>query len=113
MPEMQMPETNKYRSVNATLGKQPHFGPFPADQLMPWSVILGISYFLGYSLLRLNWVWVVALALTGVSTWWTLTANGAWQILSKFIAVPNWTRGYSTYKSLDNRNSLIGNRQSR
>ena len=33
----------KFRTVNATLGKQPSFGPFPADQLLPWMIIAGGS----------------------------------------------------------------------
>ncbi|BDA76227.1 hypothetical protein CAL7716_103930 (plasmid) [Calothrix sp. PCC 7716] len=82
----------KFRTVNATLGKQPNIGPFPADQLVPWGIIGGISYYLCHGLLKLNWIWTCSVAFWLMSTWWVLTANGAWRILSKFIATPNWTR---------------------
>ena len=100
-----MPEVKKYRSVNGTLGKQPNIGPFPAEQLIPWAVIAGSSYFLGHSLLRLNWVWVIALGASGISTWWILTASGGWRILSKFIVTPNWTRGYRKYKAVRSKSN--------
>ncbi|WP_414620884.1 hypothetical protein [Calothrix sp. CCY 0018] len=91
---------SKYRTVNATLGKQPLIGPFPADQLVPWAIICGSSYYLAHGLLRLNWVWTIAIATWGISTWWVLTANGAWRILSKFVATPNWTRVGIRYQQL-------------
>ena len=95
-------ETNKskYRNVNTTLGKQPSIGPFPADQLIPWIIICGISYYLAHGIFRLNWVWTIAIAGWGISSWWIVTANGAWRILSKFVAVPRWTRGYQKYKTV-------------
>ncbi len=95
-------ETNKskYRTVNATLGKQPNIGPFPADQLIPWAIICGFSYYFGNGLLRLNWVWTCAIAAWGISTWWVLTANGSWRILSKFVATPNWTRVRCLYQPI-------------
>ncbi|MGD1874560.1 MAG: hypothetical protein ACFB02_16090 [Mastigocoleus sp.] len=91
-------EDRKYRKVNATLGKQPSIGPFPAEQLVPWAIISGVSYYLVHGLLRLNWIWTIAIASCGIATWWILTANGSWRILSKFISVPNWIRGVYKYK---------------
>ncbi|MBW4559182.1 MAG: hypothetical protein KME59_25340 [Trichormus sp. ATA11-4-KO1] len=91
---------SKARTVNATIGKQPNIGPFPADQLIPWVVIFGLSYYLFHGFLRLNWVWTLALAIWGMSTWWVLTANGAWRILSKFLATPNWTRVRVLYQPI-------------
>ncbi|MGB6298681.1 MAG: hypothetical protein WBF90_21205 [Rivularia sp. (in: cyanobacteria)] len=95
-------EKSKYRKVNGTLGKQPSIGPFPADQLVPWVIICGGSYYIAHGLLRLNWVWTIAIATWGISTWWVLTANGAWKILSKFVATPNWTRVGIRYQQLMN-----------
>ncbi len=91
---------SKYRTVNATLGKQPSIGPFPADQLIPWVIISGLSYYLVHALFRLNWVWTCASSAWGIATWWILTANGAWRILSKFIATPNWTRVRVEYQKI-------------
>ena len=93
-------EKSKYRKVNATLGKQPSIGPFPADQLVPWAIICGSSYYLAHGLLRLNWVWTISIAAWGISTWWVMTANGAWRILSKFVSTPNWTRVGIPYQQL-------------
>lgn len=91
---------SKHRTVNATLGKLPNIGPFPADQLIPWAIICAFAYYLCHGLLKLNWVWTVASAAWGISTWWILTANGAWRILSKFIATPNWTRVRCSYQPI-------------
>ncbi|BDA73804.1 hypothetical protein CAL7716_079700 [Calothrix sp. PCC 7716] len=91
---------SKQRVVNATLGKQPNIGPFPADQLIPWAIICAFSYYLCHGLLKLNWVWTMACAAWGISTWWILTANGAWRILSKFVATPNWTRVRCLYQPI-------------
>lgn len=95
-------EKSKYRKVNATLGKQPSIGPFPADQLVPWAIICGSSYYLAHGLLRLNWVWTISIAAWGISTWWVMTANGAWRILSKFVSTPNWIRVGISYQQLMN-----------
>ncbi len=93
-------DKTKYRTVNATLGKQPSIGPFPADQLIPWGIISGLSYSLGHGLLKLNWIWICTIAAWGISTWWVLTANGAWRILSKFIITPHWTRVRVPYQRI-------------
>ncbi|NJL78886.1 MAG: hypothetical protein HC836_48140 [Richelia sp. RM2_1_2] len=101
-------EKSKYRNVNATLGKQPSIGPFPADQLVPWAIICGGSYYIAHGLLRLNWVWTIAIATWGISSWWVLTANGAWRILSKFVSTPNWARVGIPYQQLVNtRNKKV------
>jgi hypothetical protein len=93
-----MEEKLKYRKVNVTLGKQPNIGPFPADQLIPWAIICGLSYYLAHGLFRLNWVWTCAVAAWGIATWWIITANGAWRVLSKFVATPHWTRVRCLYQ---------------
>lgn len=96
------PIQSKQRTVNTTIGKQPNIGPFPADQLIPWVIICGLSYYLAHGLFRLNWVWTIASAAWGIATWWILTANGAWRILSKFVATPNWTRVRVEYQKILN-----------
>ncbi len=105
----------KYRTVNVTVGKQPNIGPFPSDQVIPWIVISGVSYFLGRGLLKLNWIWTCGIAAWGISTWWVLTANGAWRILSKFIDTPNWVRVRVPYQRIctwrGNRKQGTGNRK--
>ena len=104
-------EDKKYRKVNATLGKRPSIGPFPADQLVPWAIISGVSYYLAHGLLRFNWVWTCSIAAWGIATWWNLTANGAWRILSKFVATPNWTRVRVKYRAVGSRQWAVGRRR--
>ena len=86
------------RKVNPYLDKQPKIGPFPADQIVPWSIIIGVSYYLFKVFLGLNWVWTGMLAAWGIATWWILTASKGWRFLSKFVPVPFWVRGYGRYK---------------
>ena len=93
---------SNFRKVNATLGKNVSFGPIPADQLIPWIIILLVSLLL-HNLLQLNFIWTFSIAACGISTWWILTANGSWRILSKFINPPNWVRIRATYKPIMRR----------
>ena len=37
---------NQFRPVNQILGSQPSLGPIPADQIIPWTVIVLTAYFL-------------------------------------------------------------------
>ena len=90
---------NKHRRVNSTLGKSPSIGPIPSDQLLPWGIILFFAL-LVQNLLDLNWTWTILIVGWGVSSWWILTANGAWRILSKFINPPNWIREVRLYKPI-------------
>ncbi|MEA5573422.1 hypothetical protein [Calothrix sp. UHCC 0171] len=101
-----MEDKSKYRKVNVALGKQPNIGPFPADQLIPWAIICGISYYLAHGLFRLNWVWTCSISAWGIATWWIITANGAWRILSKFVATPRWTRVRCLYQPIVNSKQI-------
>ena len=47
---------NRFRTVNQLLGSQPRFGPFPADQLVPWFLICAVVYFVGHQLFNLDWI---------------------------------------------------------
>ncbi|MFN6538665.1 MAG: hypothetical protein RM021_020260 [Nostoc sp. EkiNYC01] len=40
-----MKNENKFRTVNRILGDRPRLGPFPADQIFPWSVIGVVNVF--------------------------------------------------------------------
>ncbi|WP_261199002.1 hypothetical protein [Laspinema olomoucense] len=86
--------------MNQALGRHPNIGPFPADQLLPWVAIAGASYYLIKVGLGQNWVVTGAVAFWGISTWWILTAKGAWWYLSKFIPVPKWSRGFARFTPL-------------
>ena len=92
--------TNPFRPVNQLLGSQPRFGPFPAEQLVPWFVIGAVVFFVGHQLCNLDWLPTVLLMGWGCSTWWVLTGSHSWKYLSKFQRTPRWTRGRMRYRSL-------------
>ncbi|MEL6334818.1 MAG: hypothetical protein AAFQ76_19795 [Cyanobacteria bacterium J06626_26] len=92
----------EFRKVNPYLDQAPKFGPFQANQLLPWITIAGISYYLFKVLLGFTWVWTGILAAWGIATWWTLTGSKSWRFLSKFVPTPYWVRGYGRYRRLVN-----------
>lgn len=92
--------TKTFRPVNPTLGKTPKLGPFPGNQVAPWTGICLVSYYVCKFVFGLSWLWTGLVAGWGCATWWILTANGAWWWLSKFVPVPNWTRGFALYRPL-------------
>ncbi|MDF5716741.1 MAG: hypothetical protein PUP93_23440 [Rhizonema sp. NSF051] len=90
--------SREFRTVNRILGEQPRIGPFPADQVFPWTVIAITTYFICKAMLQMTWL-VTGLAIAwGWATWWTLTSNKAW--LSKFVGVPRVARGHKIFYSL-------------
>lgn len=91
---------NRFRPVNPMLGSQPHFGPIPAEQLIPWTVISFTLYAISQNVLRLDWTWTMLLIFWGDATWWIVTGSKPYRFLSKFIITPNWTRGRLQYHSL-------------
>jgi hypothetical protein len=97
MSEFEEPE---FRPVNPLLGTQPKWGPFPAEQLVPWfGISLGL-YIVCNSMLRLPWIWTALLIFWGCGVWWMLTGSKPWRFLSQFIAAPNWVRGRVGYQSV-------------
>ena len=89
----------KFRTVNNTLGKSPNIGPIPADQFFPWSIAIFIALLLR-QIFELDWIWTTLIAAWGISSYWILTANGSWRILSKFVNTPNWVRVHATYRPI-------------
>ena len=100
---MEQKNQRRFRTVNNTLGKAPNIGPIPADQFFPWSIAIFVALFLRQTF-SLNWIWTVLIAAWGISSWWILTANGSWKILSKFIRTPNWVRIRATYNPILQKN---------
>ena len=82
-----------FRTVNQILGTQPRLGPFPADQIVPWSVVALLGYFIK-QIFHWDWVWMGIFITWGCSTWWVLTGSKGWKFLSKFVGVPRVVRGY-------------------
>jgi hypothetical protein len=90
-------EQNQFRTINPMLGAQPQLGPIPAEQVIPWTIILGLSYIVAQTI-SLSWIQMGFLVAWGISTWWVLTGKKSWRFLSKFQPTPNWTRGYAQYQ---------------
>jgi hypothetical protein len=96
----------EFRSVNQILGTQPSLGSIPADQIIPWTVIALSAYFIVNGIFGSwfaddfqKWLWTALITGWGLATWWILTGGRSWRFLSKFIAVPTWTRGFARYQS--------------
>ncbi|MDF5713318.1 MAG: hypothetical protein PUP93_05380 [Rhizonema sp. NSF051] len=97
----------EFRPVNQILGAQPSLGPIPADQIFPWTIIALTSYFIVNGIFGgffsddfQKWLWTILITGWGMATWWILTGGRSWRFLSKFVAVPTWTRGTARYLSL-------------
>jgi hypothetical protein len=117
-----MPEERdqEFRPVNQILGSQPSLGPIPADQILPWLVIVLCAYFLINGVFGglfaddfQRWLWTALIAGWGIATWWILTGGRSWRFLSKFIGVPTWTRGFARYQSLLEINHEAKNRKTK
>lgn len=92
--------SRKFRFVNPSLGTAPKVGPFPADQVVPWTAIFLTSYYVCKVVFGLSWLWTGIVAGWGMSTWWVLTGSKSWRFLSKFVTTPTWTRGYARYQRI-------------
>ncbi|MDF5730727.1 MAG: hypothetical protein PUP92_22590 [Rhizonema sp. PD38] len=110
----------EFRPVNQILGAQPSLGPIPADQIFPWTIIALTSYFIVNGIFGgffsddfQKWLWTILITGWGMATWWILTGGRSWRFLSKFVAVPTWTRGTARYLSLLHVNHEAKNRKTK
>ncbi|MTJ09727.1 MULTISPECIES: hypothetical protein [unclassified Anabaena] len=113
-------QDQEFRPVNQILGSQPSLGPIPADQILPWLVIVLVSYFVingVFGGLFANdfqrWLWTALMTGWGIATWWILSGGRSWRFLSKFIGVPTWTRGFARYQSVLEINHETKNRKTK
>ncbi len=86
------------RTVNRVLGNQPRLGPFPADQIVPWSAIALLGYIIIKGFLNQSWFATGIFVAWGWATWWVVASNKAF--MGKFVATPRMVRGYKRYESL-------------
>lgn len=110
----------EFRPVNQILGSQPSLGPIPADQILPWLVIVLVSYFVINGVFGglfaddfQRWLWTALMTGWGIATWWILSGGRSWRFLSKFIGVPTWTRGFARYQSVLEINHETKNRKTK
>jgi energy-coupling factor transporter transmembrane protein EcfT len=86
-----------FRPINQSLGQQPSLGPIPAHLLAPSAVILVMFYLVIVVVLSLTFAWFLLSSVWGVATWWVVVGERPWKFINKFVAVPDWTRGYVLY----------------
>ena len=86
-----------FRKVNENLGKEPGVAGFSPHQIIPWTVIAGVGYYVG-QIFRFSWLWTVLIILWGIATWWVVTGSKPWRFLAKFVGTPYWVRGYGRYR---------------
>lgn len=117
---MTQEKDQEYRPVNQILGAQPSLGPIPADQIFPWTVIALGAYFIINGIFGgffaddfQRWLWTGLMTGWGIATWWILSGGRSWRFLSKFIGVPNWTRGIARYHSFLEVNYEAENRKTK
>jgi hypothetical protein len=89
-----------FRTVNRVLGDVPRIGPFPADQVVPWSIIGLLSYLIVQGFLQAGWFATGIVTAWGWATWWTVSSNKTF--FGKFVGTPRITRGYKPFTSLVN-----------
>ena len=100
MPTEYDKRSEEFIPVNQVLNTKPQLGPIPGEQVIPWIVIIIISYLICQGVLGLNWIATCLISAWGIGSWWALTGNESWRFLSKFQGVPTWTRGHLPYISL-------------
>lgn len=85
--------------VNGALNLKPSFGPIPADQLIPWSVIALANVIFANRIFGLSWIITILSTGWGILTWWTLTGSDSSRFLSKFHSPPLWLYGHLSHAS--------------
>ncbi|MFN6568208.1 hypothetical protein [Dendronalium sp. ChiSLP03b] len=102
-----MRNEQRFRTVNRILGDRPRLGPFPADQIFPWSLIVILNVFVFNYMLKASWLGTGLSIAWGWATWWVLSSNK--DFFGKFVNVPRISRGYMPYRTLK-KSGLKGNR---
>lgn len=101
----------EFKTVNRVLGDQPRLGPFPADQIVPWTLILLFGLIVINGVFQASWFATGLFVAWGWATWWTLSSNKAY--LGKFVGTPRIVRGYKQYVSLVNPPPPIKNKKAK
>jgi hypothetical protein len=90
---------DEFIQVNGALNLKPSFGPIPADQLIPWSVIALANIVVANRILGLSWIITILSIGWGIATWWLVTGSDASRFLSKFHEPPLWLYGHLSHSS--------------
>lgn len=100
-------------AVNQILGKPASIGIIPAHQILPWIIILILSYLLTNGFFSLGMPWFIITSLWLIFSWWLLTGNQPHQFVDKFRNPPGqeWCNGNLPYLSpfIQNRPTHLRN----
>lgn len=96
-----MSNKHDFRTVNRILGERPRLGPFPADQIFPWTLIAVVNVFIFNYLLKTSWLGTSLSIAWGWATWWTISTNK--DFFGKFVSVPRISRGYMKFQSIQQK----------
>ena len=88
----------EFRPVNQLLGATPNVGPFPANQVLPWTGILLFGILLG-AMFKVPWQWCGMFIIWGIATYWLLTGSNPWKFLARFLKTPRFIRSHPNYIS--------------
>ncbi|MGK7875422.1 MAG: hypothetical protein AB4426_19615 [Xenococcaceae cyanobacterium] len=81
--------------VNKILGKQASIGFIPADQIIPWGIIVILSYIVTNGLFSLGMPCFLIVSFWLIVSWWLLTGTKPHQFIDKFRHPPGheWCNG--------------------
>jgi hypothetical protein len=103
--------------VNKALGKIPSIGPVPANQILPWIIIIISSWIVTMEVFNLGLAVFFAVCFWLIATWWLLTGKNSYDFTDRFKSTPgsDWTTGYCRYKHLlePNKPTPLRKRQGR
>jgi hypothetical protein len=76
--------------VNKLLGERASIGPIPAEQLLPWVAIGGVSFFLFKMLLAVSFMTWLLIWFWLNTTWWLLTGRKTYRFIKNWAQPPGW-----------------------
>lgn len=87
--------------LNPIIGKTPGIGPIPAAQLLPWSLIVVLSYIATNFFVSLGVIPWFAVSVWGVATWWFLTGDNPASFINLWRYPPgkDWVETQFYWKS--------------
>ncbi|WP_341531715.1 hypothetical protein WKK05_39050 (plasmid) [Nostoc sp. UHCC 0302] len=103
-----MRNEHRFRTVNRILGERPRLGPFPADQIFPWTLIAVGNVFIFNYLLNTSWLGTGLAISWGWASWWTISTKG--DFFGKFVSIPRISRGYMRHQSIQQKSEVGSNK---
>lgn len=88
--------------VNQILGKEASLGGLiPTSQVLPWMVIIILSYTFTQGFFNLGMPWFIGTSIWLIVSWWLLTGNKPHSFVNKFRKPPgsDWCNGHLLYLS--------------